>query len=539
MYNNIKMMFKEFFNYWNMFVAKLQNLDTTTNSIIYNKKTIIQILGYIYILQLSYKLISNSRNIYKGLIWNNIKKIPLVNNKINDKVKEIIDNINLGFQNELTDLKFYKEIPIQGLKNNEIENQFKHMVSKKSNDYTKGTVSGATYSNNKDLDKLMALLFIYFNKSNPLHTNLYPSIRKMENELISFMINLFNGNEDTCGVFTGGGTESILMACKTYRELGKSKGILKPEIIVSDTVHCAFNKACQYFNIKLVSIPCLKDGSFNLKLLEKLLNNNTILIVGSIPSYSLGIIDPVPKLNDIAIKYNIPLHLDACIGSFLINFSGLDYDFSYPGVTSISADFHKYGQTPKGSSSILYKNKEIMKYQYFIDSKWSGGIYATTSIAGSRCGNIVALSWATLMYYGKNGYRENYEKIIEMNKFLVEKINDIDELFIYGKPKLSIIGIGSEKINISMLGDLLKKKGWDINMIQNPDGFHFCITSYHNLDVLKNFVNDINYIIKNNKLKKGSYSPCIYGTMKKINDTDIIDKVLVNYLHSVNGIRKF
>ena len=143
------------------------------------------------------------------------------------------------------------------------------------------------------------------------------------------------------------------------------------------------------------------------------------------------------------------------------------------------------------------------------------------------------------MYYGKNGYRENYEKIIEMNKFLVEKINDIDELFIYGKPKLSIIGIGSEKINISMLGDLLKKKGWDINMIQNPDGFHFCITSYHNLDVLKNFVNDINYIIKNNKLKKGSYSPCIYGTMKKINDTDIIDKVLVNYLHSVNGIRKF
>ena len=535
-------MFKEFFNIWNIFIPKcysLINYNDIQNKLIYNKKSVFEILGYIYILQLSYKFIFYSSRNLKKLMWNNIKKIPLVNTKINDKVKEIIDNINLGFQNELTDLKFYKEIPIQGLKNNEIENQFKQMVLKKSNDYTKGKVSGATYSNNKDLDKLMALLFIYFNKSNPLHTNLYPSIRKMENELISFMINLFNGNEDTCGVFTGGGTESILMACKTYRELGKSKGILKPEIIVSDTVHCAFNKACQYFNIKLVSIPCLKDGSFNLKLLEKFINNNTILIVGSIPSYSLGIIDPVPKLNDIAIKYNIPLHLDACIGSFLINFSGLNYDFTYPGVTSISADFHKYGHTPKGSSSILYKNKEIMKYQYFIDSKWSGGIYATTSMAGSRCGNIVALSWATLMYYGKIGYMENYEKIIEMNKFLVEKINDIDELFIYGEPKLSIIGVGSEKINISMLGDLLKKEGWDINMIQNPDGFHFCITSYHNLEVLEKFINDMKNIIENNELKKGSYSPCIYGTMKKINDIDIIDTVLENYLHSVNGIRKF
>ncbi len=126
-----------------------------------------------------------------------------------------------------------------------------------------------------------------------------------------------------------------------------------------------------------------------------------------------------------------------------------------------------------------------------------------------------------------------------MNKFLVEKINDIDELFIYGEPKLSIIGVGSEKINISMLGDLLKKEGWDINMIQNPDGFHFCITSYHNLEVLEKFINDMKNIIENNELKKGSYSPCIYGTMKKINDIDIIDTVLENYLHSVNGILKF
>ena len=168
----------------------------------------------------------------------------------------------------------------------------------------------------------------------------------MENELISFMIKLFNGNEDTCGTFTVWWYRKYFNGLWLYRELGKSKGIINPEIIVSDTVHCAFNKACKYFEIKLVIVHCLEDGTFDLNSLEKLINDNTILIVGSIPSYSLGIIDPVPELSEIVLRYRVPLHLDACIGSFLINFTNLNYDFTYPGVTSISADFHKYGQTP-------------------------------------------------------------------------------------------------------------------------------------------------------------------------------------------------
>ena len=451
------------------------------------------------------------------------------------KNKIILDILN-GFKNEIQGLKVYNELPIKGLEVEEIENQFKQMVSKRSIDYNK--VSGATYSKNEDLDKMLFILFKYFNKTNPLHTNLYPSIRKMENEIISFMIKLFNGNEDTCGIFTSGGTESILMACKTYREFGREKGILNPEIIVSTTVHCAFNKACQYFDIKLITIPCLGNGEFDTQKLVKNINFNTILIVGSIPSYNLGIIDPINKLNVIALKYRIPLHLDACIGNFLINFTDLGYDFCMEGVTSISADFHKYGQTPKGASSILYKNKDIMKYQYYIDLNWSGGVYATSSISGSRCGNIVALSWATLMYFGLEGYKKNYEYIMKLKNYFIKEISEIKELFIYGEPKLSIIAIGSNEINIDMLSDLLKNKKWDIDIIQNPNGFHFCLTSYHSIEILQEFIKDIKDIIKNNKLEKGDYSPCIYGTMKKINDKEIIQDVLIDYLHCVNGVYK-
>ena len=377
-----------------------KNITKIINKDIINKDKVLIFFGYLYIIRFALMILYNS----KSYLWNFSKKIPYIENQISQKRQEIILKIQEDFKKEISNLTLYNELPIKGLNKLVIEDNFKQMITRGSIDYTGGKVSGATYSNNEELDNMLATLFKYFNKSNPLHTSIYPSVRKMENECISIMLKLFKGDENTCGVFTGGGTESILMACKTYRDLGRKNGISSPEIIVSDTVHCAFNKACKYFNIKLVSIPCLYNGEFDIKELKKKINGNTILIVGSTPSYNLGIIDPIDKLNTIALKYKIPLHLDACIGAFLINFSEYNYGFSLRGVTSISADFHKYGQTPKGASSILYRNKEIMKYQYYVDTTWSGGIYATSSFSGSRCGNIVALSWATLMYYGNEGY---------------------------------------------------------------------------------------------------------------------------------------
>jgi sphinganine-1-phosphate aldolase len=498
----------------------------------------VKLYGYYNIIVFAYKILLNSRK----HIRNTIKMLPYVKTKINEERQKIIMNIHTKFDEQLENIE-PQVLPHIGFNSDKLVGLFEAMVSKGDIKYRDGRVSGATYSNNKDLDTTLAKIFPYFNKSNPLHTNLYPAVRKMEQECIAIMIKLFNGsngsNEACCGSFTSGGTESILLACKTYRDRALAeKNIREPEIIVSSTVHCAFNKACKYFNIKMVMIKCNENGYYDTYKLEEAINPNTILIVGSTPSYNLGIIDQCDKLNAIALKHSVPLHLDACIGSFLINFSYVKYDFRLEGVTSISADFHKYGQSPKGASSIMYRNKELMKYQYFIDETWSGGIYASTAFAGSRCGNIVALTWATLMYHGNLGYLANYNNIMALKSYFINKIHKISELYIYGNPVLSIIAVNSNELNINTIAEDLKKKSWEVNVIQNPRGFHFCITSYHSKEVLDNFFYDLTNIINNlKKTNKGNekYSPCIYGTMEKINDSDIMNDVITDYLHVVNG----
>ena len=495
---------------------------------------LIKMYGYIQIIKFVYSILLNSKYYFKYTI----KKIPYVQNKITEERTKIINNLHQKFDKQIEGLKLH-DLPQIGFSSEAILNEFKLMNTYGTIKYRDGRVSGATYSNNLNLDKLLVKLFPYFNKSNPLHTTLYPCVRKMEQECIQIMIKLFNGTKDTCGVFTSGGTESILMACKTYRDYAlKEKDISEPEIIISSTAHCAFNKACKYFNIKLVMIPCTENGYYDIYGLKRAINKNTILIVGSTPSYNLGLIDQCQELNDMALKYKIPLHLDACIGSFLINFSEYKYDFSLKGVTSISADFHKYGQSPKGASSIMYSNKELMKYQYFIDEKWSGGIYASSTFSGSRCGNIVALTWATLMYFGIDGYQHNYDHIMKLNNYFINKINEIPELYIYGTPKLSIIAINSNSLNINLVADELKNKTWEVNVVQNPRGFHFCITSFHTKEVLDNLFYDLNNIINNLKDNGNGdikYSPCIYGTMEKIDDSDLMCEIITDFLYVVNG----
>ena len=499
-----------------------------------SKIDLVKLYGYYNIILLACRILMNSNGLFKKTI----KQIPYVKNKINTERQKIIDEIHLKFNKQLDNIKTYT-LPTIGYNTESIISIFDNLKEKGDIDYRNGRVSGATYSNNKDLDKMLSKVFPYFNKSNPLHTNMYPSIRKMEQECVSIMIKIFNGTSDTCGTFTSGGTESILLACKTYRDMAlKEHNIKSPEIIVSSSVHCAFNKACKYFNIKIVIIPCNENGYFDIYALKKKINKNTILIVGSTPSYNLGLIDQINDLNDIAINKNIPLHLDACIGSFLINFSHYNYDFSLKGVTSISADFHKYGQSPKGASCVMYRSKEILKYQYFIDINWSGGIYASNAFAGSRCGNIVALTWATLMYFGESGYESNYKHIIKLKDYFIEKVKNINDLYIYGNPNLSIIAVNSNTLNINIIAEELSKKRWEVNVIQNPCGFHFCITSYHTKEVLDNFFYDLNNIIfflKQDNKGNDKYSPCIYGTMQKINDSDIITDVVTDYLHVVNG----
>ena len=504
----------------------------------YNSKIISSELGHIFLFLTQIygvtKMTYLMKNIVTQYLYQYLKRTSIVQSIIQSKTQPIIQEIRDELNKEVDSLLVRPKFIEKGMTEQQIIDEFEKMKDLHSFNYQQGQVSGAVYSKTSELDNLYPKLYSYFCKSNPLHTNVFPSVRKMENDLVKMMINFFEGDSDVVGCFTAGGTESILLACKTYRDRAQVLGITKPNMIVSSTAHCAFHKAAKYFQIELITIPCLVTGGFDLYQLNKLIDRNTILVVASAPSYNLGIIDPIEEMGEICINKKLGLHVDCCMGAFLINFSEEKYNFTVPGVTSISADYHKYGQSPKGASVIMYENKNLMKYQYYIYENWSGGVYATTTMLGSKNGNIVALTWATVMYLGLQKYKDKYFEINKNARYLQEKINEIPELFIYGVPKLNIIAIGSNILNINILGENLKKKGWSINMIQNPAGFHFCVTEYHSTQVIDKFIQELTELIPSIPDSK-TKSKCIYGTMKSVKDGEIVKDIVAEYLHITNG----
>ncbi|XP_028402670.1 sphingosine-1-phosphate lyase 1-like isoform X2 [Dendronephthya gigantea] len=271
--------------------------------------------------------------------------------------------------------------------------------------------SGVVYHGGNDLTEIQTQVFNKFLWSNPLHPDVFPGVRKMEAEVVQMCVNLFNGGSDACGTMTASGTNSILMACKSYRDWGRDvKGITKPEIVVSESAHAAFEKAAEYFRMKLIKVPVnQKKRSVSIKAMRKAITRNTVLLVGSAPEFPSGIIDNIEEIAKLGKRYNIGVHVDACLGGFVLGFmksAGFKlppYDFSVDGVTSISADAHKYGCAPKGSSVILYHTKSLRHYQYHTSTEWTGGIYATATMSGSRPGVLVAQCWTTMMHLGKSG----------------------------------------------------------------------------------------------------------------------------------------
>lgn len=494
---------------------------------------ILKYLGYAFIARVSYDLITYA----SPIVYKKIKKIPIIEKQINIKKDKTILQIKEEINKEIKGNKLYLELPNEGMKEDEILTIFNKLKTLQSYDYKNGRVSGTVYTNNQDLDKFMNKIFLTFYRSNPLHSDIFPAVRKMEAEVISMMIKMFNGGQHVCGTFTNGGTESILLACKAYQQWGKSQGIRKAEIVVSSTAHASYKKACYYFKMKYVEVPALPDGLVDLNEMKRKINSNTVMIVGSTPCYNFGTIDQIEELSQIAVKNNIGLHVDACLGAFLINFMDLNIDFRLEGVTSISADLHKFGNSPKGASVIMYHNKELMKYQYFIDDKWTGGIYATPTLAGSRDGNIISLTWATLMRTGLNGYQENFYNIIKIRDYLLTRLSEIKELFVFGEPKLSVVAVGSELFDINLLSSKLKDKKWNLNMIQNPKGFHICLTNCHSQNVIEQLINDIKETISDIDMNhKGEKSTCIYGTAQEISDQEIIRDVVSEYLYTLNRL---
>jgi sphinganine-1-phosphate aldolase len=326
--------------------------------------------------------------------------------------------------------------------------------------------------------------FMFDNTLNPIAT---ASLREMENELIDMMRSLFHGGMKATGSVTSGGTESIFLAMKVARDikLGKSPEE-KPEVVVPVSAHPAFDKAADYLGIKLIRVPLGLDFRVDIIAMEKAITNRTCMLVGSAPSYPHGVMDPIGEIASLALKYHLLCHVDACIGGFMLPFmEKLGYnvplfDFRLKGVTSISADVHKYRYSVKGASVILYRNPQLRKSQFFVTTDWPGGIYVSSTILGSRSGVPIASAWSMIRLLGCEGYCAIVSEVMQVTKKIQDGIKQINGIRILSNPEMSVFAIQSPDLDIYSIGDEMEKRGWLIDRLQHPASLHVTINRIHN-----------------------------------------------------------
>ncbi|KAK2413375.1 glutamate decarboxylase [Trifolium repens] len=477
-----------------------------------------------------------------GFFMNFIKLIPGVKSYIDAEKQKVVDKLQSDGKSKREGWK--TELPSTGLGTSVLEK----MSEEKRNDAIwQGKCSGTVYIGGSESSAHFSVIneaCSMFAHTNPLHLDVFQSVVRFEAEVVAMTAALLGSKEKTsggqiCGNMTSGGTESILLAVKSSRDFMKSKkGITRPEMIIPESGHSAYDKAAHYFNIKLWRVPVNKNFQADVKAIRRHINKNTILIVGSSPGFPHGIIDPIEELGQLASSFGICFHVDLCLGGFVLPFARElgyhipPYDFSVKGVTSISADVHKYGLAPKGTSVVLYRNHEIRKHQFVAVTEWSGGLYVSPTIAGSRPGSLIAGAWAAMMSLGKEGYLENTKAIMEGSKRLQKGIEEIPELFIIGKPDMTIVAFGSNVLDIFEVNDIMSSKGWHLNALQRPNSIHICVTLQH-VPVIEDFIKDlkesVNTVKENPGPISGGLAP-IYGAAGKMPDRGMVQELLVDFM---------
>ncbi|KAI9697282.1 MAG: hypothetical protein M1836_004846 [Candelina mexicana] len=424
----------------------------------------------------------------RGILYGLLLHAPGVRNQVQRQVSEAIIKLEGKLVAKGPGINRYLTLPAEGWTEDQVRAELGKLSEMEHTRWEDGYVSGAVYHGGQELVRLQTEAFGKFIVANPIHPDIFPGVRKMEAEIVAMVLALFNAPQEGAGVTTSGGTESILMACLSAREKARAeRGVTEPEMILPETAHTAFLKAGKYFNIRIHLVDCpAPHYRVHMPSVSRLVNSNTILLVGSAPNFPHGIIDDIPALSRLAVRKRIPLHVDCCLGSFLVPFlekAGFEtemFDFRLKGVTSISCDTHKYGFAPKGNSTVLYRNHQLRTYQYFIAPGWSGGVYASPSIAGSRPGALIAGCWVSLMSQGESGYIKACHSIVGAAKRIEDAIRHNltlnTDLQMIGRPLVSVVAFTSLTLNVYDIADAMSAKGWHLNALQSPPAIHVAVT---------------------------------------------------------------
>lgn len=345
-------------------------------------------------------------------------------------------------------------------------------------------------------DMLKEAYNLYFSE-NGLNPTAFPSLKKFETEVVSMVASLLHGDDDVVGNMTTGGTESLLMAVKTARDYARAvRKISKPEIVLPISAHPAFEKAADYFGVKLVHVLTRADFRADVSAMEAAITPSTIMLVGSAPSYPQGVVDPIAELAEVAQRRDVLLHVDACVGGMLLPFARKlgypipDFDFALPGVTSLSCDLHKYGYAAKGASVILYRHSALRRHMFFSYVNWSGGIYVSPTMTGTRPGGPIAAAWAIMNFLGEEGYLKLADGVMQAAKKIQAGVAALADVRILSNPDMSVMALASDKYDVYQIGDELTARGWHLDRQQYPPSLHMTMVPAHAL-VVDRFLIDL------------------------------------------------
>jgi sphinganine-1-phosphate aldolase len=475
-------------------------------------------------------------------IEKHIGRLPAVRAIIDEDTGELMRTLEKALKPYRDELPHLRAMPDQGRRAEEVLANMHALQARETEAWQQGYVSGAVYHGDRDHIDLLNRVYALHSQTNPLHADVWPSISKYEAEIVAMTASMLGGgpqDETICGTLSSGGTESILLAMKTYRDRARiERGVRRPEMVVPVTAHAAFDKAAQYFGIKRVPIPVDKSYRADVRAAARAVNRRTIVLVGSAPSFPHGMVDPIAELSELARQRGVGFHTDACLGGFILPWAAeLGYpvppfDFRLPGVTSISADTHKYGYAAKGTSVILYRGQALRRYQYFTVTDWPGGLYFSPSFAGSRPGALSAACWAAMVSLGRKGYREATGRILETAAFIKDSLRGIPELFILGDP-LWVIAFGSNTLDIYRVMDAMGRRGWRLNGLHRPSCVHLCVTLRHaQPGVKERFVADLRQAVaevRRDPQAAGGLAP-VYGLAATLPLRGVVSNMLKAYM---------
>ncbi len=413
--------------------------------------------------------------------------------------------------------------------------------------WREGRTWSLVYYPGEEIYDFLKKAYTMFMSENGLNLAAFPSLRKFETEVVAMTADMLGGGPEAAGTMTSCGTESIIMAVKTYRDKARAERpeITRPEMILPETAHPAFEKAAHYLDVRPVRIPVGPDFRADVGAVRKAISENTILIVGSAPAYPHGVIDPIGDLAALAAERGIGCHVDSCLGGFLLPFIRKlgypvpDFDFRVPGVTSISADVHKYGFAAKGASTIIYRDKSLRLHQFYIYTEWSGGIYAHPTMTGTRPGGAIAAAWAIMNHLGEEGYLRLADNIMKTSKKLMEGINSIPGLYILGRPDMSVFAFTSDTMDIYALGDAMDARGWHLDRQQRPPCLHMMVTPAHE-KIADQFISDLGecaLAVAEKKSAAPGGTAAMYGMMGTLPDRGVIKDFVLNFMDDLMSVK--